>query len=268
MHVKGGLPAMPKQSMDPIKKKLQSEQGASISFALLLFLVCAVISSIVIVAGTAASGRLAEMAKMDQRYYSVTSAARLLCEEWDGKSVTVKVRTETGAPGSTDPEAMGGTGTERVFVYNTANAEVPEDPFALTVSKKYEIESFSSPFDNLLDNAAYWLAYGRRKSDSSRKPPESMTIEIKDSPSMAALKVLADVTLEDDPENLTRGTVVLKIHNSDTTNGTYTLELTFPADIKTESETRDATGSTGQITVETTEVTWHFGSIRTVNAMS
>ena len=70
-------------------QKLKSQTGASITFALLLFLVCAVISSVVIVAATTAAGRMSQLPEMDQRYYAVTSAARLLQHEIDGKTVVV-----------------------------------------------------------------------------------------------------------------------------------------------------------------------------------
>ena len=76
--------------MGAIRRKLQSRTGASITFALLLFLVCAVISSVVIVAGTTAAGRMSQVAAMDQHYYAVTSAAELLKHEIDGKTMLVK----------------------------------------------------------------------------------------------------------------------------------------------------------------------------------
>ena len=76
-------------------RKLKSKRGASITFALLLFLVCAVVSSVVIVAGTAAAGRMSQLAQMDQRYYAVTSAAELLRDLIDGKKVTVECSKET-----------------------------------------------------------------------------------------------------------------------------------------------------------------------------
>ena len=72
-----------------LKQKLKSQTGASITFALLLFLVCAVVGSVVLTAGTAAAGRMSELAKMDQRYYSVTSAAQLLRDTIEGKQVKV-----------------------------------------------------------------------------------------------------------------------------------------------------------------------------------
>ena len=64
--------------MQAIRNKLKTQKGASITFALLLFLVCAVISSVVIVAATTAAGRMSQLPQMDQRYYAVTSAANLL----------------------------------------------------------------------------------------------------------------------------------------------------------------------------------------------
>ena len=69
-----------------IMKKLRSDVGASITFGLLLFLVCAVISAVVLVAGTTAAGRLSGMSKTEQRYYSVTSTAKLIQEELEGGS--------------------------------------------------------------------------------------------------------------------------------------------------------------------------------------
>lgn len=66
--------------MRTIKNKLSSQRGASLTFALLMFLVCAVVGSAVLTAGTAAAGRMSRIAETDQRYYSVNSAARLLIE--------------------------------------------------------------------------------------------------------------------------------------------------------------------------------------------
>lgn len=82
--------------MQAIKNKLKSKRGASISFGLMLFLVCAVASSIIIVAATAASGRMAQIAEMDQRYYAVTSAVELLCNDIGEQEVEVTFNPSTG----------------------------------------------------------------------------------------------------------------------------------------------------------------------------
>lgn len=46
--------------------------------ALLLFLVCAVIGAVVLTAATASAGRFSDLAESDRRYYSVTSAVKLM----------------------------------------------------------------------------------------------------------------------------------------------------------------------------------------------
>ena len=82
--------------MQAIKKKLGSQRGASITFALLIFLVCAVVGSVVLAAGTAASGRLAELAEYEQRYHAVNSAAELLSKEiCSGKTIVECRKTTT-----------------------------------------------------------------------------------------------------------------------------------------------------------------------------
>ena len=83
--------------------KLRSGRGASITFALLLFLVCAVIGSVVLAAGTAASGRVSQLAQADGRYYAVTSAAQLFREELNGQGFITVEQTRTGTTDSSHP---------------------------------------------------------------------------------------------------------------------------------------------------------------------
>lgn len=68
---------------------LRSQTGASITFALLLFLICSLVGALVITAGTTAAGRMANLAEMDQRYYSVSSAANLLADELNNSTVKI-----------------------------------------------------------------------------------------------------------------------------------------------------------------------------------
>ena len=82
--------------MNAMKNKIKSQRGASITFALLLFLVCAMVSSVVIVAATTAGGRMSNLPDIDQRYYAVSSAAELLGKALNEQVVTViKRRTRT-----------------------------------------------------------------------------------------------------------------------------------------------------------------------------
>lgn len=78
-----------------IRKKLGSQSGASMMFALLLFLVCAAIGGIVLNAGTLSTSKLVDRAKMDKRYYEVTSAVEFLKERFNGDENIVITRTKT-----------------------------------------------------------------------------------------------------------------------------------------------------------------------------
>jgi len=119
--------------MQLIKKKIQSRRGASLTYALLLFLVCAVVGSVVLTAGTAASGRLSQIAEMDQRYYSVNSAARLLVDMLENTEIRVETKdsTETAEDGTLTSK------TEYVYLINgKTEAEAEEESkFALRLAK-------------------------------------------------------------------------------------------------------------------------------------
>lgn len=86
---------------------VRSQRGASLPLALLLTLVCAMAASVVIAAGTAASGRLSNLEENDQAYYSVASAVNVFRDELikdpdtgAGHSITVAVKFETNAAGT------------------------------------------------------------------------------------------------------------------------------------------------------------------------
>ena len=84
-----------RRAVHTFNSKLKSPRGASITFALLLFLVCAVVGSIVLAAGSAASGRLSKLAESDGRYYAVTSAAELLRDSVADHSYVLTMEKQT-----------------------------------------------------------------------------------------------------------------------------------------------------------------------------
>ena len=124
--------------MNRIRNKLQSRRGASITFALLLFLVCAVISSVVIVAASTAGGRLSTVREMDQRYYAATAAADVLRQTLDGKTAIVSYQTSGGTTtATTTAEGILGEASRLVV---TGGAQ------ALTTI---------TPIENTVDNVEY-----------------------------------------------------------------------------------------------------------------
>ncbi len=131
-----------------LQAKLRSGRGASITFALLLFLVCAVVGSVVLAAGTAASGRVSQLAEADRRYYAVTSAAQLLKEKIQAEEVTIKrTMTVSGKVYTTDWILE----TDEGISYCTTSSTVdsPEYGFVPPVTSV-----------EFLKNAAYYYVFG------------------------------------------------------------------------------------------------------------
>ncbi len=105
---------MNKTLLRAIQKKTESTRGASLAMALFLFLVCAILSGVVLTAGTATAGRIAKKAEADRRYYSVTSAAEYLASELGGETVTI-VRTYDRTESVATPYTISGeVGNETV----------------------------------------------------------------------------------------------------------------------------------------------------------
>lgn len=77
-------------------QKLNSRRGASILFAILIFMMCILAGTAALTAASANSGRYAHMKADQQRYLSVASAAQLLTEEFTRNPFTANLKvTET-----------------------------------------------------------------------------------------------------------------------------------------------------------------------------
>lgn len=73
----------------------RGERGASITIALLLLLVCALLTSIILAATSGVTGRHIQLGERDQHYYGAVSAAKLLKQEIDKQVVHVKCKETT-----------------------------------------------------------------------------------------------------------------------------------------------------------------------------
>ncbi len=140
--------------------KLKSQSGASFSFALLLFLVCIMVSSIVIAASSASAGRLVNQGESDQRYYSVTSAAQLFCDSLDGSTPDAALKGDTGSLRYTLTESRTGTrtitrtqagATTETFAEDKSKAE------ALLNKPAHQTGTTSPGYDFLTDITHYAL---------------------------------------------------------------------------------------------------------------
>ena len=86
-----------------LKRKLRSESGVTLLMALLFFLLCALGSSVVLAAGSTASGRIAGLEQDQQAFYTVTSAAQVLQESIGEGEFTAVAETTVEAGGSSYP---------------------------------------------------------------------------------------------------------------------------------------------------------------------
>lgn len=129
--------------MHAIRRKLQSRRGASLTFALLLFMVCAVIGSLVLVAGTAAAGRLKGLGESEQRFHAVNSAAELIVDQLcgDDNKVTVGIKK----------------------LKDTSAAADPDDPYTY----EYILPANDSKASDLAEDLAKYLVFGTANLSST-----------------------------------------------------------------------------------------------------
>ncbi|MBO7675097.1 MAG: hypothetical protein J6S63_08825 [Atopobiaceae bacterium] len=109
-----------------VKRKICSQRGASLSMALMLFLVCTTVASIVLAAGSAAIGRVSQLKEMEKSYCNVSSAAELIWDELnqgrDGAEVHI-VRTCESLDDSLTP------GEHTTYTFTVDGEEKPSTLF-------------------------------------------------------------------------------------------------------------------------------------------
>ena len=252
-----------------IKNKLHSRTGASVSFALLLFLVCAVLCSVIITASSAASGRMSRISESDQRYYAVTSAAGLLQDLIDGKTVSIVTVTETpcktkytnGSAGETETDEDNIVSKTYLVADKTAGEIAETD---LTDTAKIDVV----PADSFPTDAAKTVYNGAAGSD------RTLTLTLSsNAPDIDAelLTVLLTEKIDND------GNIVFSISKGSGSSESrrYTIYVTFTADLIETSGTKTEVVSTTAIDensyyletsmIETTvkTLTWNLNSIST-----
>jgi len=219
--------------MNRLKKKIRSQTGASLTFALLLFLVCAVVGSVVLTAGTAAAGRMSKITESDQRFYNVNSAARLLIELIDGKTVTI-IETIDKSNNST-------------YKYGDGSAVYPNS------------------FDSIVNHAAYNYVQNAGNVSFSDLT-YIITLEPEDDELKKALKATVKETISGTPIAETQkknpfGTILLEVENGspvaeESNSEKYKMTLNFVPDVK-KLEDKQA-----EQTVITWKITWHIQDVK------
>ena len=260
-----------------VHQKLRSRTGASITYALLLFLVCAVIGAVVLTAGTAAAGRVSKMAEMDQRYYSVTSAAELLAQELAGQDKTITItRTRTikeevsTAYTVTIPDTDGGVATVtpgasvsvKTAQYKTTitagSTEVfKSEPDWITYPTPDGYAGDALPIDkSFLTQRAIELLFGSETKcntdaamncsmSAAATTTTNFTLTVKDSAEEEIKELKVDGTCELKSD----GSLVIILSNSE--GDPYKLRLTFTPVIKENASTSSGSEPTTRVNTST-----------------
>lgn len=87
--------------MTRVQRKIEDRSGASLSVALLFFLVCAIVGSILIAAASVSMGRMKNISEGEQDRYAIDSAMELIAKEMGEGEVTFKASMFANDP---DPE--------------------------------------------------------------------------------------------------------------------------------------------------------------------
>ena len=255
-----------------ILRKWKANRGASLSIALFLFLICSVLGAVLLTAATTASGRLADLAEMDQRYYAVTSAAELLAKELTKEPVTitqtktVKRKVETRGPaddpetviqydvtyktnvnGNTESVMLSANDTEPVSTDGTR----PDGEMSFLTARAFELM-----FGDEKCNTEAALDYSFKKSHfAGQDSPKSFDMAFSSTDGNLAVDHLAvDVSYQ----MMRSGVLILTVTNK--TGEPYTLKLTLTPKF-TENKSSEGTWEESVITNEAT-VQWELDSIQ------
>ncbi len=205
--------------MRAIQKKIRSRRGASITFALLLFLVCAVLSSVVIVAATTASGRMSGLAETDQRYYAVSSAAELMKELMKDRLVSVVTVTtrysaityRDGIPGDPVENSNGVSNNVKPVTKNYLLMDTAADASEIDTAALDDYEVSRVKNDSVQNLAGYAYLCGLPENTELTPPAnKELSLTVSDAPS-AAIESLA-VSIEASFDG--NGNITLTISNT------------------------------------------------------
>ena len=265
-----------------IYNKLRSKDGASITFALLLFLVCAVLCSVILAAATAAAGRMSKIAETEQRYYAVTSAAELIKSQFEAVPSVSIVKVEKfndlvyvhGA----DPAAGLGTADE-VTVYivpGKTASEIVESEDLIPANNAGTGGGFIA--NTIQKDAAKTIKDNEAAADGTLlfdKRALSLTPSGSGKDNALLVSILQTMNKE--------GNMSLTLYNTNNYDGTtstvgnrYTLEMLYGADKSVTSSTKvvnksseTVNDSSYSVTADvyrytTTTLTWTLTEIKTI----
>ena len=191
--------------------------------ALLLFLICATLASIVLAASTTTAGQATTLKKGEQSYYAVTSAAKLFRDELNGQTVVIEQK-QTGTDYSLK---IDGATTPSTLLQNVAYSKMG---------------GTSSSWNNKFDDAG-----------SVTLSPLSLTAT-----GASSEKVAAAVAVTATPSVDADGNITFDFRQGAEGGDSYELELKVTADVDSYEDVIDENNKT-----RITTVTWYANELNT-----
>lgn len=115
--------------MNRIRNKLRGESGASLLLALLFFLLCGMVGASVLAAAASNGGTWHGNQVEQQRYFAVSSALRLVCDQLEKAEYTAKV--EVGLPTDTYVSFVDIDGVSKTYIKREYNRKQTAGEFQL-----------------------------------------------------------------------------------------------------------------------------------------
>jgi hypothetical protein len=190
-----------------IKQKIRSSEGVTILLALLFFMLCSVVGSIILSASTAASGRLAGLKEQEKAYYEAGSAASFVAGMFDDAVIAVDQQDDgKKVYYALDEDTLKGLDLEY--------GDIPHDyQNEWSKLKLDEGDLFTKLLNNRGTEQTFMLQIDTGLMDS-------------DSDISLAFKI----HLTADDEGLIKGTVQLQKSSSDAADNQYCYDLKIPAE--------------------------------------
>ncbi len=220
-----------------IYRKITSQRGASLSFAMMLLLVAAVVGAVLLHAATAAAGRVSQLAVADARYYSVSSAADIIEKELNNFKVSiVREETKQWSESTTVTEntynvvIIGNTeATEPIYHYTSYFEDRSNIARGRSLTLDWAIDKILG--ENCVNFTGYDIGvWNRNKYNGSRLTYRYSFEHEFDEEQAEAVNVL-DVKM--DVEMQENGNLYILLYNFDEgSNERYRVQLTYSAEVK------------------------------------
>ena len=237
-------------------EKLKSHSGATILFALLVFMLCILAGTGALTAAAANSGRYTHLKADQQQYLSVSSAAKLLKSELSGKTFTAKARVE-------EKEDTTGTITRTVeWAASTGdNPSYDSDNLkALLIDQFKKLFEYGvcSNFAGIITSANANFTVETSKSEFEK----TYTIDAGDAGKVTAKLTMGTDATSTDPLTSKDFIITIELNEGQKYASTLTLVATFASGAgenglnSTQISSTTAGGTTTTVTEYTMEVQW------------